>query len=168
MAVYPKGNAWRVVVYYRGQRHDRICRGTRNDALRVEGELMVELFGAMNLAEQSRRHRPCYIYFIQAGDGGPIKIGRAGCVEERLIQIQTDNHEPVKLLCAVESHPTMERTVHGVFAHLNIRGEWFRPAPELLDFISDPVFARLAGQGTGTENLTPQRTQTDINGPSRR
>jgi hypothetical protein len=75
------------------------------------------------------------IYFIQSGDDGPIKIGLASDVRERLRALQTAHHEKLTLLGVSSGDRKEERLLHIRFAQLRGIGEWFRPARELLDYI---------------------------------
>lgn len=103
---------------------------------------------------------PGVIYFIAAGEPTvAIKIGMAAvtdnrslkaAVERRLSQIQSSNHERLRLLGVIHfthetygEYPTQcaeakERELHKEFEHLRRfapyeRGaEWFNPSPELL------------------------------------
>ncbi|MES3013901.1 MAG: GIY-YIG nuclease family protein [Pseudomonadota bacterium] len=77
-----------------------------------------------------------FVYFLQAGDGGPIKIGFASDPMQRARSLQTGNHEQVYLLATAPGSLQDEHGLHARFAHLNSRGEWFRPEPELMQFIA--------------------------------
>ena len=71
-----------------------------------------------------------YIYFIQAGYTGPIKIGYARNVEKRRDTMQTGNHMELKLLAKLGPYSDtqarhFERTLHKKFKRKHIRGEWF-------------------------------------------
>jgi hypothetical protein len=76
------------------------------------------------------------LYFIQKGVDGPIKIGVASAVGSRIKTLQVGNAEPLKLLLTVDqSDDFNERALHRKFRHLRLEGEWFRPAPDLVEFI---------------------------------
>lgn len=79
------------------------------------------------------------VYFIQA-TSGPIKIGIALDPRARLAGLQISHFEELALLAAVPGGINLETQLHRRFAHLRIRGEWFRDGPELRREI-----ARLAG-----------------------
>lgn len=72
-------------------------------------------------------------YFIRAGDS--IKIGFASNLKRRLGGLQSSHHEPLEVLAAVSAADVDEYQTHQRFAHLRIRGEWFRSEPELLSYI---------------------------------
>ncbi len=76
------------------------------------------------------------IYFIQAGKGGPIKIGQAVDVEKRLDNLQVANAQKLTLLLAIPGKQADERKFQKKFKDIRIRGEWFRPESCLLDFIA--------------------------------
>lgn len=79
------------------------------------------------------------VYFVQVGTDGPIKIGRGVSVMDRVNGIQTHNPYPVRLLFVIPIHaylaPRIEGFLHDKFRRLHIRGEWYDPDEELLDFI---------------------------------
>lgn len=75
------------------------------------------------------------IYFIQTASG-PIKIGLAKkSPVARMAELQVGNHERLILLTSFVGTSDNELELHKRFAHLNVRGEWFLPAPELLSYI---------------------------------
>lgn len=77
------------------------------------------------------------IYFIQQGDAGPIKIGRAWNPRLRRSELQVGSPLVCTLLVSVvvQDDIEAEAELHRRFDHLHIRGEWFTPAPDLLDYI---------------------------------
>ena len=70
-------------------------------------------------------------YFIQA-ESGPIKIGLAIDAIARLAELQTGNHELLRLIGTVGGGRVAERGLHRRFAEHRIRGEWFEAAPVIL------------------------------------
>lgn len=76
-----------------------------------------------------------WVYAIQEGEDGPIKIGSAKDPDERLKTLQCGNSSKLHGLAAWEAPPEHERAIHGAFAHLRLHGEWFRPTEGLLCFI---------------------------------
>ena len=76
------------------------------------------------------------IYFIQFGEGGPIKIGTSINVPLRLMQLQSHYTEDFTLLSTIEGGPIEEAKLHQRFSHLRYgHTEQFRPSEELIDFI---------------------------------
>jgi hypothetical protein len=75
------------------------------------------------------------VYFVQAGDGGPIKIGLTDDVRARMAQLQTGNPFKLKLLGFFIGSVHDERALHTRFARWRLEGEWFVVTPELLHLI---------------------------------
>jgi len=78
-----------------------------------------------------------WVYFIQAGDDGPIKIGITKNVESRRAGLQPGSPIVLSLLCAIPGTRANERMLHKHFADDRLHGEWFNPHPELLEYIDD-------------------------------
>jgi len=78
---------------------------------------------------------PTGVYFIQDTGTGHIKIGWSKGVEDRLRTLQQANPSELLLLRSVNGGRKEEAGFHRKFQRLRVRGEWFRPTPELLDFI---------------------------------
>lgn len=81
------------------------------------------------------------VYFIQVAqeDGrGPIKIGKADRVVQRLGELQVGNPFKLELLAVAKDVPdSLEAVYHARFSTARMRGEWFRPTDELLAFIEE-------------------------------
>lgn len=84
------------------------------------------------------------IYFVQCGQDGPIKIGfTAGDPGKRMKSMQCNTPHELKLMGTKRGGLKDERRLHIKFALHHIRGEWFHPVPDLLEFIkSDAVPAQ--------------------------
>jgi len=76
------------------------------------------------------------VYWIQEGTDGPIKIGRTCNVRKRRKELQTGNARRLNVLATVPGDRHTERTLHLTFAHLRLDGEWFKPEPDLLQYIT--------------------------------
>lgn len=76
---------------------------------------------------------PGYTYFVRRGD--EIKIGSSGRPDQRIKQLRWYYPE-LTVLAVVSDKIADEYQTHQRFAHLRLHGEWFRPEPELLDFIA--------------------------------
>lgn len=90
----------------------------------------------MNEAGNSQDNRAKAVpvtYFVRAGDA--IKIGSANDFKSRLRALQTAREAPLEVLAVVPSSAADEFQTHQRFAHLRLKGEWFKAAPELLSFI---------------------------------
>jgi len=72
-------------------------------------------------------------YFVQAGDNGPIKIGRSIKPQRRVKHIQTDCYEKIFLIGLTREK---EAKLHKRFEKWLIRGEWYSPNIELCNYIA--------------------------------
>lgn len=80
-----------------------------------------------------------FVYFVQAGPGGPVKIGKADNVEKRVIGLQTGCPDRLEVLGVIECDDARarEKQLHERFSSLRIdRSEWFRWSPAIAYTIS--------------------------------
>lgn len=77
---------------------------------------------------------PSYVYFVKSGQG-EIKIGIAVHPGQRIKKLQTGNPSTLELLAVIHGGEDLERSLHQRFQHLRLRGEWFSPGADLVDFI---------------------------------
>lgn len=75
------------------------------------------------------------VYFIQADLGDDIKIGWSKNPIKRLKGLQTAAQKELHLLAVMEGDGDLEYAVHQRFAKHRTVGEWFRPAPEILELV---------------------------------
>lgn len=76
------------------------------------------------------------IYFARCGRDGPIKIGHTiGGIASRLSFLQVGCPWQIMVMGTMDGDLQTESTLLKKFAHLNMRGEWFHAATELLEFI---------------------------------
>jgi hypothetical protein len=76
------------------------------------------------------------IYFVEAVGPGHIKIGSTKHpMEKRLATLQTGNSYPLRVLGTESGWEEDEQGLRHHFWGGHIRGEWFEPAPELLERI---------------------------------
>jgi hypothetical protein len=68
------------------------------------------------------------VYFVQAGEDGPVKIGFATDVASRLNAMRTSNPEELRLVACFIGTYEDERAMHALFAKYRKRGEWFSVA----------------------------------------
>lgn len=73
------------------------------------------------------------VYFIRAGERGPVKIGYAENARIRLRVLQRANPEPLLLIREIPGERKHEAWLHSHFAMLRIRGEWFRFCERMMD-----------------------------------
>jgi Meiotically up-regulated gene 113 len=74
---------------------------------------------------RSRLRDPAFIYFIQSGEHGPIKIGFSNKPTRRVPELQTGNPDELLLRHVIPGDLTVERKLHERFEPARIRGEWF-------------------------------------------
>ncbi len=77
-----------------------------------------------------------FVYFIRAGEAGPVKIGFSRSVQTRLAALQTAHHERLVLVAKHMGTIETERELHQRFTHLRLEGEWFRVEADLLAYIA--------------------------------
>ncbi len=88
----------------------------RDDGWRVEGE------------------QEWFTYAMQIVGADYVKIGRSNNPTTRLSSIQ--NGSPFEIRIIWSTPGDIERQLHDRFAHLRIRGEWFRLTSELTSFFA--------------------------------
>lgn len=93
-----------------------------------------KLMASMRAPERTEATHDSAAYFIQAEPGTLIKIGVSTNPAKRFQSIRTGNPN-VRLLATMPGKRRDEQRLHLRFAKLRHKGEWFRPAPELLAFI---------------------------------
>jgi hypothetical protein len=79
-----------------------------------------------------------WIYLMLAKGAKAIKIGfSTKYPSSRKRTLQTGNPHELKLLMLVQGTLRDEQRYHEQFAHLRIRGEWFKDCPEIRDFFRE-------------------------------
>jgi uncharacterized protein YozE (UPF0346 family) len=77
------------------------------------------------------------IYFIRSEKTDAIKIGfTAGQVKKRLGSLQTAHPYKLQLLATTPGTVEYEKSLHARFSSHRLEGEWFKPHPDVLAFIS--------------------------------
>jgi hypothetical protein len=90
-------------------------------------------FLVMDLQDLVRAERKyaSFVYVVQNGERGPVKIGAAGSVLSRLIQLQIGNPVelivPAVVMCGARHQ--IELAAHGLLEKHWVRGEWFDVSP---------------------------------------
>ncbi len=73
------------------------------------------------------------VYLIQAGDGGPVKIGFTdGPVEKRLRSLQVGSSVKLRILRRMVGGIAEETHLHRMFGALRLEGEWFSFSAEMM------------------------------------
>jgi hypothetical protein len=94
---------------------------------------------------------------------GPIKIGTTtNWARDRISALQTGNPVEMQLIVWIPGGEETEAAMHERFAHLRIRGEWFKPGLALLQFIDDVekgvVRAKTIARDRNRPEPLPERT----------
>lgn len=109
---------------------------TADDVRQMEAALE-RIHGPIKPYKPQRRG---YVYFIQDGEHGDIKIGWSVDPDRRLrdLRVAHATRSRLRLLAAIPGHRKLERELHERFAPCRGEGEWFAPVPELLAFLKSP------------------------------
>lgn len=86
------------------------------------------------------------VYVLQAGEGGPLKIGWTADLKRlrrRLRAIQTGAHADIVIRRLFQGEPGLERALHKRHRPARIRGEWFRPTAAMLALVTKPGLEHL-------------------------
>ena len=75
------------------------------------------------------------VYFIQAGENGPIKIGASTVPQIHLDRLQQGNHEELKIVAAIPGERNLEKKVRADLEAFKRERQWFYPTDEVLDYI---------------------------------
>jgi len=114
--------------------------------LRERDRLRQPLYEAATQADEERGEGPPlgHVYFIRSGPApdGLIKIGATWDPHQRLRDLQVGSSEQLTLLAVMPGDTATEAHLHRAFAHPRVRGEWFRPTPELLRLIAEAARRR--------------------------
>lgn len=87
-----------------------------------------------------------FVYMIQFGEIGPVKIGwTTGAVEARLKHIQLWCPEDLHIIRTIPAARRLEPMLHFYFRDQHIRGEWFRFSAEMMTVTTEEVM--LVGNG---------------------
>lgn len=113
----------------------RLCREVR-ESLTVEyPSILDEMVAFADTLPKEYEKPVTYIYFIQAGDSGPIKIGKTRYIKKRLRSLQTINSEDLQVRGWMPEGDWTEKQLHQKFAVYKQKGEWFLPSEDILTFI---------------------------------
>lgn len=76
-----------------------------------------------------------FIYFIQEGTSGFIKIGITTDIESRIKALQTGNPRKLRCIANFRGSHIYEQKLHIKFNSSRYNGEWFHPTKDLLQYI---------------------------------
>ena len=75
------------------------------------------------------------VYFIQAGENGPIKIGASSVPEMHLDRLQQGNHEELRLIAVIPGERSLEKKVRADLKAFELGRKWFHATDEVLNYI---------------------------------
>ncbi len=81
-----------------------------------------------------------WIYFVQEGADGHVKIGKTENLRARLHALRNANPRPLRLIALWWAPEVCEPALHEMFSSARVRGEWFHATEELLRFARHPAF----------------------------
>ena len=81
-----------------------------------------------------------FVYFVQQGTQGSIKIGWAKNPERRLKALQTSHPCELRIIGIIPGTRVEERALHAHFARARLKGEWFnrnKVLSEVMEMLMD-------------------------------
>jgi hypothetical protein len=106
----------------------RVACGSDLSTLKFEPR---QRFRSAAAAPPDDPERVSRVYFMQARDGGPIKIGYSVDVEARRALLQIGNPDELVVIATVPGGAREERAIHRVLERTRVRGEWFTDSDRL-------------------------------------
>ena len=73
------------------------------------------------------------VYFVQAGDGGRIKVGYSPYPKQRIAYLGRFSGPDIKILAVIEGSRRLEHYIHVHLKGSHAHDEWFEPTPEVLE-----------------------------------
>ena len=86
----------------------------------------------VNILSDTKRLTGC-VYFVQGESGGPIKIGYSADIVTRITKLQKSYPDKLKVLSVIPGDFKTEAAIHKQLAEYRLQGEWFNPAPAVLE-----------------------------------
>jgi len=98
------------------------------------------------------------IYFIENIETKHIKIGFTTDVKNRLGQLQTSSPHELRILTVCEGSDKMEKELHSKFNDSRIKGEWFNPNKDILEYIKSlKPYETISKKYTGITKLRKEK-----------
>lgn len=106
-----------------------------------------------------------WIYFYQSTATKTIKIGKTYDLQKRQRRIENSHGHEVTLLKAIKvPDESYERAIQKQFKHLRLKGEWFRLAPDLQQYIDNlPNHLQSEGEELRSENTRLRLKNMELN-----
>ena len=98
-----------------------------------------ELAADSKVASIKEKDAKGFIYFIQAVNGGPVKIGFSICPEKRISELQTANPYKLELIGKITGNINAEKKLQKHLIHAKTYGEWFEPDEIVIDAIKQCI-----------------------------
>jgi hypothetical protein len=109
-----------------------------------------------------------FVYFMRLESPlGEIKIGVSSDVEARRASLQSNNPYPIIILATRPGGVREEYAVQRKFLHLRLRGEWFKPDEELLEYIWNLPEVLPAAQGALPKSIAHQESLRELHEQTR-
>ncbi len=107
--------------------------------LRPYKDFLTEGVRQLPRAYHNRNDEPCdtHVYFIQGENTGLIKIGKADDILNRMAGHQLGSPDVLLLRWFYRAPASHERWLHRFFHASRVHGEWFRPTPDLVEYINN-------------------------------
>jgi hypothetical protein len=83
--------------------------------------------------EVIRTHR---VYFVRAGEHGPVKVGFTADLQTRLRALQTGCPATLRLECQIVGTRAIEALLHDWLSGFHVRGEWYRITADYIQHIT--------------------------------
>lgn len=77
-----------------------------------------------------------YVYFVQAGTDGPVRIGTSTRVAHDLNMIQAELPFQLQVLRITRGDRSLEGRLHKALSEYCLRGDWYEPSGPLMNLIS--------------------------------
>lgn len=91
------------------------------------------------------------VYFLRAGDDGPVKIGHTRDIKRRLPLLRTGCPAPISVIREIAGGLRTEMWLHRRFSSAHRFGEWFDYVPEMLTV--EPPAEALPGSASPAERV---------------
>lgn len=100
-----------------------------------------------------------YVYAIT--DGASIKIGVARRPQQRCKALSTGNATKLTMLGYFPGGFDLEKQLHQRFASSRGKGEWFKPSPDLIEYLNENITDRLVVVENGVVRFYPKLPTID-------
>lgn len=112
---------------------------------------------------QSNEARPgSYVYFIGSGSTQVVKVGISKNPWARIMEIQTSNHEKMKVIATFKTSASSEVDLHSIFAPHRVNGEWFDLPAEVMEVVAACHLKKTDYDGLLTELRSELRSEQSV------